>query len=54
MSTKDIGHELSSGNVFADLGLPGAEELLAIRDDTDERVQSALDEMMRGVKWSGG
>jgi len=29
VSAKDIGHELSSGNVFADLGLPGAEELLA-------------------------
>ena len=26
---------------------------LSLRDDTDERVQSALDEMMRGVTWSG-
>jgi hypothetical protein len=24
---------------------------LSLRDDTDERVQSALDEMMRGVTW---
>ncbi|MGB4592191.1 MAG: hypothetical protein WBI63_00220, partial [Coriobacteriia bacterium] len=26
---------------------------LSLRDDTDERVQSALDELMRGVTWQG-
>jgi len=35
-------------------GGPAVDQLslyLSLRDDTDERVQSALDEMMRGVTW---
>ncbi len=32
MKKKNLDYEISSGNVFADIGLPNAEELLAKAD----------------------